>query len=111
MVLGLGDGAGGGEGGGVGGGNDLEQRHRWLWKDNEVISTAWKCLLLRQISMFGGAFEQEGAGKNGGSGEEGGAFLTGLCRIYVGARYSRGARSRRSCGWWGRRGRLGGGGD
>ena len=41
MVLGLGDGAGGGEGGGVGGGGDeLEQRHGWLWKANEVISTA-----------------------------------------------------------------------
>ena len=24
----------------------LEQRHGWLQKDNEVITTAWKCLLL-----------------------------------------------------------------
>ena len=63
MVLGIGDGAGGGEGGDVGGGVELEQRHGWLQKDNEVISTAWKCLLLWQISMLGGAFEQEGAGK------------------------------------------------
>ena len=51
MVLGLRDGAGGAEGGGVFGGGELEQRHGWLQKDNEVIS------------MLGGAFEQEGAGK------------------------------------------------
>ena len=74
MVLGLGDGAGGGEGGGVGGGEDeLKQRHGWLYKDSEVISSAWKCLLLWQISMLGGAFEQEEAGvkKRVGGGEEG----------------------------------------
>ena len=34
-------------------------------------------------------------------------FSTGLCRIDVGACYTRGARSRR----WGRRGGLGGGGS
>ena len=56
MLLSLGDGAEGGEGGGVreggvGGGGvgggvwgeELEQRHGWLEKDNEVISSAWKC--------------------------------------------------------------------
>ena len=32
-----------------------------------------------------------------------------ITHIYVGACYTRGARSRRSCGWWGRRGRWGGG--
>ena len=35
---------------------------------------------------------------------------TGLGRIDVGACCTRGARSRRSCGWWGRRRRWGGGG-
>ena len=28
-----------------------------------MISTEWKCVLLWQISMLGGVFEQEGAGK------------------------------------------------
>ena len=45
------------------GGGRLQQRHGWLLKDNEVISSAWKCLLLRQISMLGEVFEQEGAGE------------------------------------------------
>ena len=31
-------------------------------EDNEVISSAWKCLLLERISKSGGAFEQERAG-------------------------------------------------
>ena len=45
----------------------------------------------------------------------GGGFPTALDRIiniYIymfGACYTRGARSRRWCGWWGRRGRWGGG--
>ena len=34
-------------------------------------------------------------------------LLTGLGRIDVGVCYTRGARSRRWCGWWGRRGRWG----
>ena len=42
----------------------------------------------------------------------GGEFPTTLCRIVysldVGVCYTRGARSRRWCGWWGRRGRWGG---
>ena len=37
-------------------------------------------------------------------GEGGGGEMT-LGRIYVGVCYTRVARSRRSCGWWGRRGR------
>ena len=37
-------------------------------EDNEVISSAWKCLLLWQISMLGGAFDQQGAVKKGGAG-------------------------------------------
>ena len=41
MVLDLGDGAGGGEEGGVRGGRGGgTQRHGWLSKDNEVISSA-----------------------------------------------------------------------
>ena len=68
VVQDLGDGAGGGEGGGVGGGG-LQQRHGWLQNDIEVIISACKCLLLWQISMLCGAFEQEGAGKMGGGGE------------------------------------------
>ena len=43
----------------------------------------------------------------GGVGAKG--FLTALGRIDVGVRYTRGARSRRWYGWWGRRGLLGGG--
>ena len=41
-----------------------------------------------------------------GVGGEGGTkgFLTALGRIYVGVCYTRGARSRRWCGWWGRGG-------
>ena len=50
--------------------------------------------------MLGGAFEQEGAGVKKGGGGEG--FLTGLGHIYVGACYTRGARSRQSYRWWGR---------
>ena len=40
VVLGLGDCADDGEEGGVRGGGEGEQRHRWLSKDNEVISCA-----------------------------------------------------------------------
>ena len=56
MVLGLGDGAGGGKGGGVGGGGGwkLQQRHGRLQNDNEAISRAWKCSLLRRVSISGG---------------------------------------------------------
>ena len=36
------------------------------WKYDEVISSAWKCLLLWQISILGGAFEQEESGGGGG---------------------------------------------
>ena len=51
VELGLGDGAGGKEGGGVGGGRwgvrvELQQPRGWFLKDNEAISSAWKCLLL-----------------------------------------------------------------
>ena len=35
------------------------------WKYDEVISSAWKCLLLWQISILGGAFEQEESGGGG----------------------------------------------
>ena len=81
MVLGLGDGAGGGERGGVGGGGgwELQQRHGRLYKDNEAISRAWKCLLLWRISTLSGAFKQKEArekkkkGRGGGGG--GGGFL------------------------------------
>ena len=118
------------------GGGEFQQRRGWLYEDNEVISSAWKCLLLWQISMLGGAFEQEGARKKKGGGRGGGRkvfkrfkshiskyapavrskiwsklIFASLCvilrsrvlRIYVGACYTCGAR--RSCGWWGRRGR------
>ena len=34
-------------------------------------------------------------------------FSTALGRIDIGVCYTRGARSRRWCGWWGRRGRWG----
>ena len=37
-------------------------------------------------------------------------FRSRVLRIYVRACYTRGARSRRSCGWWGRRGVEEGGG-
>ena len=58
-----------------------------------MISTSWKCLLLWQISILGGAYEQEGTGeKRGGGGGSfflgGGGFLTGLARIDVGACYT-----------------------
>ena len=46
-----------------GGGWELQQRHGWLWNDNEAISRAWKCLLLWRISILGGAFKQERARK------------------------------------------------
>ena len=45
--------------------------------------------------------------RGGVGGEEG--FLTGLGRIDVGVCYTRGARFRRWCGWWGRRARWEGG--
>ena len=66
MVLGLGDGAGGGEGRGVGGGgggdwsNGMDGK-----KDKVVILTAWQCLILGHILIFGGAFKQEGGGGRG----------------------------------------------
>ena len=41
-----------------------------------------------------------------GVGVEGKGFPTALCRIDVGVCYTRGARSRRWCGWWGG-GRIG----
>ena len=44
-----------------------------------------------------------------GVGGGGTRVLTALGRIDVGVCYTRGARSRRWCGWWGRRG-VGGGG-
>ena len=37
-------------------------------KENEVISTAWECLLLWQVLILGGAFEQAGAGARGRGG-------------------------------------------
>ena len=42
-----------------------------------------------------------------GGGEEGGGGGRALGRIDVGVCYTRGARFRRWCGWWGRRGRWG----
>ena len=42
-------------------------------KDNEVIPAGWKCLLLWQIWILGGAFEQEGSG--GGAGGGRGVFI------------------------------------
>ena len=44
-------------------GGELQQRHGWLKKDNEVISSTNKRILLWQILMLGGAIEQEGAAK------------------------------------------------
>ena len=50
---------------GAGGWWELQQRHGSLQNDNQVISRAWKCLLLWRIStLLGGAFEQERARKN-----------------------------------------------
>ena len=37
-----------------------------LEPDNTVISSAWKCLIIRQISMLGAAFAHEGVGRKGG---------------------------------------------
>ena len=78
-----------------------------------MISTAWKCLLFWRIKILGGTFKQEGPGKRGGGRRLGmgvEVFKIGSDRIEVGACYTRGARSRRWCGWWGRRRRCGGGG-
>ena len=66
VVLGLGDGAGGGEGGGVGAGGGVGVN--WSTdldglKDDEVMSTVGKCLIIWQTSISRGAFEQNGAGK------------------------------------------------
>ena len=83
-MLGLGDDAGGGEGGGVGGGGggwELQKRHGRLEKDNEVISSAWMCLLLWRSSIFGGAFEHERARKNKKKKGGGGRFSRGLGHI------------------------------
>ena len=65
VVLGLCDGAGDGGGEGVegGGGCELQPRHGWLQKYNQVISSACTCLLLCRSSMSGGAFEQDRAAK------------------------------------------------
>ena len=134
VVLDLGDGAGGGEGGGVGGGVGVGNCSSGLGGSRK-ISRAWKCLLLWRISILGGAFEHERARKK----KKRGVCVKGfkrfrshiileytpamrifatLCVIlrsrvlikYVGACYTRGAGSRRSCGVWGRRGRWRGGG-
>ena len=40
-------------------------------EDNEVISAGWWCLLLWQILILGGAFEQEGSGRGGEGGRVG----------------------------------------
>ena len=99
-----------------------------------------KCLLLGRISIVGGVFKREKARKKKKWGGGGGkrfrshiiirytpamtsriwstlmfATLCVILRsrvliIYVGAFYTRGAGSRRSCGVWGRRGRWSGGG-
>ena len=45
------------------------------YKYNEVISAGWLCLLLWQIYILGGAFEQEGSG-GGGRGGRAGHFNT-----------------------------------
>ena len=45
------------------GGGGWKQRHGWLLKDNKMIFSAWRCLLLWRISILGGAFEQERAKK------------------------------------------------
>ena len=58
-----------------GGWGELQQRHRWLQKDNGVISSAWKYLLLWQILILGGAFEQEGSRVAGGWGRGAGGTL------------------------------------
>ena len=79
VVLGRGDGAGGGERGASGGGWGVNCSSGM--KDNEVISSAWKCLLLWQISMLGGAFEQERAGKNKKRGRGGGSRGGGGGRV------------------------------
>ena len=63
VVLGLGDRAGGRKRGGVGGGGGggvegkiIENYVMDGQKDNDVISTAYRCLLLRPISIVSGAF-------------------------------------------------------
>ena len=48
-----------------------------------------------------------GGGGGNVAGGTGGGGGRALGRIYVGVCYTRGARSRRWCGWWGRRGRWG----
>ena len=55
-----------------------------------------------------GVIGRGGVRGRGGVGK-GREFPTALGRIDVGTCYTRGARSRRWCGWWGRRGRLRGG--
>ena len=64
-MLGLGDRAGGRKRGGVGGGGrggvggkKIENYVMYGQKDNDVISTAYRCLLLRPILIVSGAFGQ-----------------------------------------------------
>ena len=52
-------------------GLELLHRHGWLQKGNEVISSAWKCILVWQISTLSWAFEQERAGEKKGGGRGG----------------------------------------
>ena len=46
-----------------------------------MISRAWKCLLLWQISMLGGAFEQKAAGEKKKKGGRGGGGA-GVQEVY-----------------------------
>ena len=77
---------------GAGGGWELQHRHRRLQNDNEVISSAWKCLLLWRISILGEAFEQEKARKKSGVGGRGRVFKR--FRSHVILKYTPAMRSR-----------------
>ena len=67
MVLCLGDSAGGGRW--VRRGGRLQQWHGCLYKGNEVISNAWKCLLLLHILISSGAERAGGKLKTKRGGE------------------------------------------
>ena len=70
-MLSLGDRAGGGERGGVGGGGGGGMNESYVmdgYKDNDVISIAYKCLSLWPISIISGAYERTGQGTKGGVG-------------------------------------------
>ena len=76
-MLGLGDRAGGWKRGGVEGGGGRKIIENYVMdgqKDYDVISTAYRCLLLWMISIVSGAFGQTRR-KGGGSGDGGFGFF------------------------------------